>query len=283
MSSLRYHGLGGGWDTLTAVLAPWTAKESYDTAKRTSRREDAIARAEQRRIDLEQQQASVVEQQKFQALADLQIKVASKLDQLEEQAEIATSVVLKIREAATAPILQGSKILEELEVALADMEKAVIAIQAGTVVDTASFDSAILSESYSNAAAALIAMKTVTSRGFGIQKDLEAKIQDLRDEQIRLQLAEERAAEERAVAARRERQLEEQRRADQAARVADAERQHRRDIMARVLALRAELAQEKRALSAARTELENLQFARAERLARAQESQARAGLSGWFR
>jgi hypothetical protein len=268
--------MGGGWDTLTAVLAPWTAKESSDTAKRLSRRQDAVSRAEQARIDLEQQQASAQDQARFEALANLQIKVASKLDQLEEQAEISTGVVLKIRETATAPILAGKPILGDLEEALADLEKAVISIQAGTVVDFASFDSSVLSESYSNASAALIAMRTVTSRALGIQKDLEAKIQEFRDEEIRLQMAREAAAAERAVNERRERQFAEQRRSEEASRVAEAARAQRRDLMARILAVQAELGQEKRRLSEARTELENLRFARAERA----RSQA---LSGWRR
>jgi hypothetical protein len=276
MSSLGYSGLGSNF--FESLLIPWKS-EQEDRERKAKAEVQRRAQAQQAQISAAQRaeaQASEQEALRFKAITDLQAKAASKLTQLEEQAEIATGVVLKIREIATAPILTGRPVLGELDQALSDMEQAVVAIQAGTVVDLASFDTAVLAAAYSNVSAALIAMRAVTARGIGIQKDLEAKIQGFRDEEIRLQLARDAAAAERASAERRERQLAEQRQAEEASRAAEATARRRRDLMGQILAVQAELGREKRRLSEARTELGNLKFARAER-ARAQ------ALSGWRR
>lgn len=259
-----------GWGPFTVFSRKEERKEKKDVLK---------AEYAERAQTFEQQRALAQEEARAQALEDLRDKVTAKLEQLEAEANVTTGLVLKIREEASSPVLDGDPILEDLGQALADMEKAVVTIQAATVVDVATFDSYELAGAYSDAHSALVAMKTVTARAQGILKELSERIKQINDEKIRAQMAAEDAAIRRAAQERRDRQIAAQQQAAAEELAAEEERRRRREVMAQVMAIQAEVSKEKRRLSAAKVELASLQFSRAES-GRIQAS--RVPLSGWF-
>jgi transcriptional regulator of met regulon len=282
MSSLSYHpGMGklkfkpSGWE----VLAPWTTHARMKAEKRELQRQEKISMQEQQRINLEEQRRRDQETAEFQsrekAVADLRAKVVAKLQDLEAEAAQTTQFVVKIRELSQNPALRGVE-LEGLEAELIEMEKAVIAIQAGTVVNTGSFDTGELSQGWADAQAGLLAMRTVTARALKAIKSLEEEVKARNDEQIRMKLAEAARVERAATEARERRQLEEQRMAENAWRAAEAARKARRDLTGQILEVDRELVKEKRRLGALRVELANLRFQQSEKAAR-----RAAGLGCW--
>jgi hypothetical protein len=267
MSFLELSGLGGkssrlfkpsGWE----VLAPWATHARMQAAEREQKREQFVTLQEQERIKTKAAHEREQDERRFAAAVALQEKVVAKLEQLEQEAKRATSVVLKIRETAQDPVLSGDPNLEDLELVLVDMEKAVITIQAGTVVDTATFDTAQLAAGYSDAQAGLVAMRSVAARGQGALKALEGRIKELKDEQIRMQLAAAARADQIAAQQRQDRQLADQQAAARAEAVAREGRLARRDLMSRILEVDRELSKEKRRRSALKVELANARFAR---------------------
>jgi hypothetical protein len=274
-----------GSNFFESLFIPWKSEQEDRSEKveREQRRKDLAAKAQLSASQRAEATAREQEDIRFKALTDLQLRISSKMDQVEEQAEVATGVVLKIRELANNPLLVGDFSVSDLEEILADMEQAVVTIQAGTVVDAASFDGTVLAGAYSNVSAALIAMRTVTARAQGVLKTLESRIRDLKAEKIRLDLAAEEARARREIEARRQEQLAQQRQRDADAQAAEVVRQRRRSLMAQILAVQAELSQEKRRLSSARVELANLRFAQTERQARLAELRSRSSLAGRYR
>jgi hypothetical protein len=251
-----------GWGPFTSLVAREGRKEKKDAAK-SKLRVDAQTFEQKRLLTRDEAEAAAME--------NLRTCVVTELQQMEDKAVVATQPILRIREAAAAPALRGESILEELGAQLADMEKAAISIQAGTVVDTGTFDTDALAEAYADASAGLLAMRAVTARARSILKVLT-------DEQVRLELAAAARTEQLAVMQREQRQLAEQRDADLAIQASRQESLRRRDLMSRILQVDRELSKEKRRLSSLRIELANLKFAQAQRAAAKEE--ARLKVSG---
>jgi hypothetical protein len=252
-----------GWE----VLAPWTTKARMEATEREQKREFYITHQEQQRIGaaeaqkLQQEKQQRASEQK--ALEDLRTRVILNLQQLEDEAVRTTDFVVKIRELSQDPELRGVN-LEEIDADLVEMEKAVVAIQAGTVINTGTFDTDELAKGLSDASSGLVAMRTVTARAIRALKALEQEIQFQKDEQIRQDLAEVARAERAATEARKQRQLEDQRRSENEWRAAEAARKMRRDLMGQILEVDRELSNEKRRLGNLRVELANLRFQKSE-------------------
>ncbi|GAG28570.1 unnamed protein product, partial [marine sediment metagenome] len=181
-------GMGGffrdaasGWGPFHSLTAREDRKAEKDKAKQ---RLSAEAQT------FEQQRALSQEEARTKALENLRAQVIRKLQQMEGEANASTAEILKIRKASANPALRGDEILEELGAVLADMEKAVISIQAGTVVDTATFETESLAASYADAQAGLIAMRSVTARAQSVLKSLKERVRTLEAERARFKLDE---------------------------------------------------------------------------------------------
>lgn len=263
-----------GWE----VLAPWATHARMKAEKRELKRQAAESAQEQQRLNLEEQRRREQEEAEFQAkhkaVTDLRAKVVAKLQQLEAQAEEATQLVIQIRELSEDPALHDVN-LEVIDADLIEMEKAVIAVQAGTVVNTGSLDTKVLAQGWADAQSGLIAMRAVTARAIKALKALEEEIKLQNDQKIRAELAAAARVEKAALERRQQRQREEQRMQEDAWRSAEAARKSRRDLTGQILEVDRELAREKRRLGSLRVELANLRFQKSELAAR------RAGLGRW--
>ncbi len=212
----------------------------------------------------EQQEQFVRDQQAAQAAAeaaaieDLRRKTVSRIRELQNVALATTATISKIRDASGA-LPEGDSFLQNLEVQLSDMEAAVVAVQAGTVIDTASFDTHVLAVSYADAQGALIAIASVNSRAKGVWAELEAYLQGVaRREHEEVQ---------RQAQAERERQRLDVLRAREEA---DQERaQARAAVLQRIESMRilseieTQIARERADLRQARYELQSMRSRRA--------------------
>lgn len=247
MNPLRYSG--HSWTEVFDVFG-LRAEEARKTAKERGVHERALEAQ-----TFEQKRVLSQDQREAEAMENLRAKIVSKIREVESAAISAAAQMEKARKLANAPEIQGDLILSDLDTQIADMERAVVQIQTGTVVDTASFDTHALAVSYADAQAALIAMNAVRSRAYGAVKSLEERIGQLKREQIRAQqLRQQQRADADLERQRRAAlEVERQRRAEQA----DQERQRQARILAlqQLRQLDAEIAREKRALRRARADL----------------------------
>jgi hypothetical protein len=255
MSWLEMNGMGGffesaasGWGPFNFLTKKEERKEKKDLAKIQLQSEAA---------SFEQKRLLAMDEARSDALEGQRRKTVAKLRELEAEAVATTGLVMKIRELSGDPALEGDRILFDLEEELLDIEKAVVGVQASTVVDTATFDTYDLAEAYSNGQAALVAMRTITARANGIMRSLEERIIEIEEERGRRMEAARREEQFRRDDIRRQQQAEQER-----------ARQQRMDLIRQVMNVDAELAKEKRALRRARMELANLKAAQEERAAR---------------
>lgn len=254
-----------GWE----VLAPWTTKARMEAEEREQKRQKLVTKEEQKRLEREQALEHEQERRRAQAAADLQDQIKAKIQQVENSALTAAEEMEAARELAVSPELQGDPILDDLEEQIADMEQAVVQIQAGTVVDVATFDTHALAVSYSDAQAAFVAMEAIRNRAEALVQALQERIDQLKKERIRV----EQLRRERERAAERERrraeQREQQRQRMAKLRAEEAARRQRMQIMKQVRQLDQAILEEKRALRRLRSEVEE-----ARRQAAAQRAQA---------
>lgn len=189
---------------------------------------------------------------KFRAL--LQQRAA----QIEHEVVQIATLVEKIRKYAADPLLQGDPILDEAENQLADMENTLVKVQAGTVVDLATYDSNALAVSYADAQAGLVALQALRNRVVGLHKALESKVNDLNAEKIRAERAQKEA--EYQAQLLRQRLEEEARQAelDASRRAEEAGRVRRMELLQQHMSIDAQIVNEKRALRRAQQELEAL-------------------------
>ena len=266
-------GMGGIFDSAAQGWGPFTFLSKKE--ERKEKKDVLKFRLQDEAQTFEQKRLLARDMERSKALEDLREKVNGKLRQLETEANLATGMVLKIRELATNPVLEGDPILGDIDGALADMEKAVVTIQASTVVDVATFDTSDLAGAYSDGQAALIAMRTVTARAQGGLKELAARVQQLKEEGIRARERSQRLADQRRLDVERQRRLEAQRLQEQETRALENERRRRMEIMRQVMEADAELTREKARLRQARADLMDAKSRVAERNARAQEAAIR--------
>lgn len=262
MSYLSIPGLGGFFDDAAKSFSAGWGPFSSLTAReeRKGKKELAKIRLKEDAQTFEQQRVLTRDQAEAEAIENLRLQVVAKLRQMELEADATTGVIMQIRQAAAEPILKGDEIQEELAGVLADMEKAVIQVQAGTVVDTATFDTDALAGAYADASAGLVAMRAITARAQSVLKTLKKRAKDLKDEQIRLQYAQAAAVERAAAQEREQRQLAEQRQRELEWQAEQSRMRSRRDLMSRILEADRELVREKRRLANLKVELANLKF-----------------------
>jgi len=194
-------------------------------------------------------------------------RVRLKVQEIEQVALSAAQAMEKARKLIELPQLAGDPVLEEVESEIGSLEVAVVQIQAGTVVDTATFDTKRLAVAYSDAQAGLIAMRSILSRALGVVEKLEGRLNELKAERRRLQelerqrqaqLAQEKARQRAAEAAARER--------EQKARQ-EAERQARLERIQAIRRLDDQIARERAAIRRLKTEVVEIRARAAERAA----------------
>lgn len=167
---VRRHGQGlaGGWD-IFGTKARESRKEKVALSAASFQEKMALKRYEQERA----------------AIETFRTKISNKLVSVEAIAAEAAQVIEQVRRVAEDPILSGDPILTEVDAQLADFEEGLVQIQAGTVVDTATFDTHRLAISYSDAQAALIGMTSLKTRAVGILEDLRSRIKEVGAEKVR--------------------------------------------------------------------------------------------------
>jgi predicted nucleic acid-binding Zn-ribbon protein len=272
-------GLGGFFEDAGETFAAGWGPFSSLTAReeRKAKKDAAKSRLRAKAQSFEQQRVLTRDEAEAKAMEELRVQVQQRLAQMEQEADLATQTILKVRQVSATPILRGDEILEELGKVLSDMEKAAISIQAGTVVDTATFDTDALAGAYADAQAGMLAMRSVTARAQSVLKTLKERIKTLEEEKIRLEFAQAEAQTRAAAAEREARQLEDQRRREAANREREDALRARRDLMGKILQVDRQIAMERTRLSELKVELANVRFQKSER-----EARAAAGLGvGW--
>lgn len=226
------------------------AKEARKTVKEQGKHQRALEAQtfEQKRL-LSQDQATAAAVENFRA------KVINKLRELEKSAIESADVMENAREIASQPLLAGDPVLGKVDREIAELETAVIQIQAGTIVDTGTFDTQELAVSYSNAQSAVVAMDAVLGRAKGIVEDLALRLRDLKAEHARA----ERTRKEQALLmiqeTKRAEQAERERVAREARNLREEERQRRVALIQRLRELEGEILREKRRLRQAKSDL----------------------------
>lgn len=251
-------GLGGGWD-IFGKKAKEKRKERVQLAAQSFQEKMTLKRYEQERA----------------AVETFRDKISAKLAEVEAAAYEATEAMERARKLAVKPILRGDPVLEEFQQQVSELETAIVQVQTGTVVDTATFDTHRLAISYSDAQAALIAMKSIGNRALELVALLKNRIREVEAERVRL----EQLREQRAELARQEekQRAEMQREAELKQREAELEAKREADRQAAVELRRldAQIRDERRALSRARTLLQEEKARRADLAARKAERKAR--------
>ncbi len=240
---------GEGWGPFTFLSKKEDRKAAKDAGK-LAIQSDAQSFEQQRILAHDERQAAAME--------NLRAKIVSKLREVEAVALAAAEQMERARQLASKLELQGDPILAEADEQIADMERAVVQVQAGTVVDAASFDTHALAVSYTDAQAALIAMTAIRNRAAGVATALGKRYSQIQAEALRAQELQRQQAKQAEI--ERQRQIKQQRQ-DEERRKRDAEEQQRRQRLANIrlsMDLDDQIRAERRALS----RLQNLLNAR---------------------
>lgn len=252
------YGLSGGWD-IFGKKAKERRKERVQLSAQSFTEKMTMLRYEQERS----------------AVETFRQKIAAKLNDVETVASEAAAVIEQVRRLAEDPVIEGDPVLEEVDKQLADFEEGLVQIQAGTVVDTATFDTHRLAISYSDAQAALIGMTSLKTRAAGMLEDLRQRIQGVGAEKIRMaQLRQEREKAQAQEARRQDAlqmELDLKRREEAQVR----RQQEQRAVFEQIRKLGRDLADEKRKVDTLRRKIAEVRRRRAEKQEREASAVAR--------
>jgi hypothetical protein len=214
-------------------------------------------------------------EQEKDAIETFRAKINAKMEEVEVAALEGTSAMEKARKWALKPELEGDPILDEFSDKVGELETAIVQVQTGTVIDTATFDTHRLAISYSDAQAALIAMKSITNRAVELSTLLKERMREIEAERIRMELVKE----ERAALAEQERkrQAEFQREAELKQRALEQKnKEAQRRQQARALQkLNDDLRKERQKLSTIRRRIDELRTRKADEAARQADREQR--------
>lgn len=233
-------------------------------------------------VELQRQEQEFIRQQKVArsnreaaAMEQLRAKIVAKVTQIEAQAISAAEQMVLARQLASDPELQGDQILDQVDAQIADLEQAVVAVQTGTVIDVASFDTNALAVSYGDAQAALVAMNAIQNRATGVVKALQNQIVRSKKERIRAEQLRRERLDQQARDQRRAEQERQERQRIAAREAEDRERVLRVQAMREISDLDTKILAERRALRSARYALETYKQETSERAAKEAEFQIR--------
>ena len=171
-------GLAGGWD-IFGKQAKEKRKLKLGMQAQTFQEKMTLNRYEQEKA----------------AIETFRTKISAKLEEVEVAALEGVAAMEKARKLSIRPELEGDPILDEFGDKVGELETAIVQVQTGTVVDTATFDTHRLAISYSDAQAALIAMKSITNRAIELSSLLKERMREVEAERIRMdQVQKEREA-----------------------------------------------------------------------------------------
>lgn len=253
MSALRIgqlRGLGkiefkpSGWE----VLAPWTSWTRMKAEEQQLKTERQIATAQQQ-ADIEAKKRE--EARLAAARAAAQARTDELLKSVEGEASAIAQLVDEIRALLSQPFFAGTAAEQDAQRELAELETAVVQVQASFNVDSEDPD-----KLYADAAGARTAMRAIRSRVQGLKNKLEAALEAERAERQRQAELARQQAEAATRAAAEARRLEQERiaQAQLAARL--RAQQAKLDEVKRIRELEALIEEEKRLLSAAQRELQ---------------------------
>jgi hypothetical protein len=126
-------------------------------------------------------------EQEKAAIETFREKIRGKMEEVEVQALEGTAAMEKARKLSIRPELEGDPILDEFSEKVGELETAIVQVQTGTVIDTATFDTHRLAISYSDAQAALIAMRSITNRAVELSTLLKERMREIESERIRME------------------------------------------------------------------------------------------------
>jgi hypothetical protein len=92
------------------------------------------------------EERTVEQQRRARALEQMRARVVVKAEELDREALRAAAIMRRVRELLSERILTGDAILAQAETETAELEVAVVQIQAGTLIDAASDDTGVLAD-----------------------------------------------------------------------------------------------------------------------------------------
>jgi fused signal recognition particle receptor len=256
VTNVPAQGLAGGWD-IFGKKAKEKRKLQLGLQAQSFQEKMSLKRYEQEKA----------------AVETFRDKTSAKLAEVETAAVEATSAMEKARKLAVKPELRGDPILDEFQERVAQLEQAIVQVQTGTVVDTATFDTHRLAISYSDAQAALIAMRSIGNRAVELVTLLKDRLREISAEQIRAK----KLRQQQALLAQQEAKRQAELRREQELKRRDAALKAKEEAERRAASelrrLDNELRNERRALQRAKTQLTDHKRRMAEEAAR-EESRA---------
>jgi len=264
----RFNGLGAdpGKIQPIEVLAPWTTLFRSQAEKRKQKQELEVARAQYAREQKTQEAGLVKDMKEFQAREDFRQKVENKLDEIEKEAQVTASAIESVRELAADPDLQGeTDLLAKIEADLGGLEAALVEIQAASAIDAGTLDTAELAQSYADAQAALLAIRSVRGRSVGMVDLLKKRKEQLKAETLSAERLRREAQDAAEMQARRNEFAVRQQEILSSTQADEADRRQRTQIMQAVMALDNEIDKEQRAVDRLHSEIDAARQAQAKK------------------